>query len=140
MEIVERQEWTPGQKLYISVNPIWDTYYDEAPDLDEECIWQTVASILEPREVLVLELRFGRRLGYSLTLRAVGSVLKREQDKGIGVTGERARGIEAKALRKLRHPARFVLLQEATSPDTREKSEKILEVGKNSLREREFPI
>jgi len=138
MEIMERQEWTPGQKLYIAVNPIWDTYYDEAPDLDEECIWQTVASILEPREVLVLELRFGRRLGYSLTQRAVGAVLKREHDTGIGVTGARAGSIEAKALRKLRHPTRFVLLMEATSPGTRRKSEDIVEIGEHGLREREF--
>ena len=135
-----RQEWTPGQKLYTAVNPMWETYYEEAPALDEERFWQAVASILEPREVLVLELRFGRCLGYTLTLRAVGAVLKRKQDGSIGLTGERARGIEAKALRKMRHPARFVLLQEATSPDTREKSEEILEMGKNSIRERDFPI
>jgi len=137
---MERQEWTPGQQLFTAVAPVWATYYDEAPVVDEERIWQVVASTLEPKEALVLELRFGRSLGYSLTLRAIGAVLKRGQDTGIGVTGERARAIEAKALRKLRHPTRFVLLLEATSPDTRKKSEKVVEIGEQGLRERGFHI
>jgi len=140
MEIMERQEWTPGQKLYTAVNPMWKAYYEEAPALDEERIWQAVTSILKPREVLVLELRFGRRLGYSLTQRAVGVVLRRENDSGIGVTRQRASQIELKALRKLRHPHRFALLQGVTSPDIQKKSEEVLGIGKNSLRERDFHI
>jgi len=135
---MERREWTPGRQLFTAVNTVWDTYYDEAPVMDEERIWQVVASTLKPKEALVLELRFGRRLGYSLTLRAVGAVLKREQDTGIGVTGARAGAIEAKALRKLRHPTRFVLFLEATSPGTRKKSEKVVEIGEQGLRERGF--
>jgi len=51
---------------------------------------------LSDREREVLEMRFGFRDGRSHTLEEVGS--------SFGVTRERVRQIEAKALRKLRHP------------------------------------
>ncbi|TKJ28567.1 MAG: RNA polymerase subunit sigma-70 [Chloroflexi bacterium B3_Chlor] len=51
---------------------------------------------LSPRERGVLELRFGLKDGESRTLEEVGRIF--------GVTRERVRQIEAKALRKLRHP------------------------------------
>jgi RNA polymerase primary sigma factor len=51
---------------------------------------------LSPRERGVLELRFGLRDGQGRTLEEVGRIF--------GVTRERVRQIEAKALRKLRHP------------------------------------
>ena len=133
---MERWEWTPVQKLFTAVDPEWDRHYDEPPVVDEERLWQAVASTLEPGEALVLELRFGRRLGYSLTLKAVGAVLKRQTGPGIGVSRERVRAIEAKALRKLRHPTRYKLLQEATSPATQEKSDRVREMRKKELRER----
>jgi RNA polymerase primary sigma factor len=51
---------------------------------------------LSPRERGVLELRFGLKDGQGRTLEEVGRIF--------GVTRERVRQIEAKALRKLRHP------------------------------------
>lgn len=56
-----------------------------------------VLSTLTPREQRVLQLRFGFEDGRSRTLEEVGLEFK--------VTRERARQIEAKALRKLRHPS-----------------------------------
>jgi RNA polymerase primary sigma factor len=57
-----------------------------------------VLSELTPREQRVLVLRFGLEDGHSRTLEEVGHEFK--------VTRERIRQIEAKALRKLRHPSR----------------------------------
>ena len=57
-----------------------------------------VLQTLSPREQRVLELRFGLKDGKSRTLEEVG--------KEFGVTRERIRQIEAKALKKLRHPSR----------------------------------
>jgi len=53
---------------------------------------------LTPREQRVLQLRFGLEDGRSRTLEDVG--------KEFNVTRERIRQIEAKALRRLRHPSR----------------------------------
>ncbi|MBS7261397.1 MAG: RNA polymerase sigma factor RpoD [Treponema sp.] len=57
-----------------------------------------VLSTLPPREQEVLKMRFGLEDGYSLTLEEVGLYFD--------VTRERIRQIEAKALRRLRHPRR----------------------------------
>ena len=57
-----------------------------------------VLETLTPREAEVLRLRFGLRDGTPQTLEEVG--------KEFNVTRERIRQIEAKALRKLRHPSR----------------------------------
>ncbi|MEO8426933.1 MAG: RNA polymerase sigma factor RpoD [Verrucomicrobiota bacterium] len=62
-----------------------------------------VLSSLTERERKVLELRFGLVDGYERTLEEVGKQYK--------VTRERIRQIEAKALRKLRHPTRVRHLQ-----------------------------
>ncbi len=59
---------------------------------------QSALSVLNPRERQVLELRFGLVDGKDHTLEEVG--------KYFNVTRERIRQIEAKALRKLRHPTR----------------------------------
>ncbi len=59
---------------------------------------QEVLSILNDREREVLEMRFGLKDGQDHTLEEVG--------RYFGVTRERVRQIEAKALRKLRHPMR----------------------------------
>jgi RNA polymerase primary sigma factor len=58
-----------------------------------------VLSSLSERERKVLELRFGLGDGYSRTLEEVGRQFR--------VTRERIRQIEAKALRKMRHPTRI---------------------------------
>ena len=59
---------------------------------------RTVLNTLPPREQEVLKMRFGLEDGYSLTLEEVGLYFD--------VTRERIRQIEAKALRRLRHPRR----------------------------------
>ena len=59
---------------------------------------QDVLHTLPPREQEVLKMRFGLEDGYSLTLEEVGLYFN--------VTRERIRQIEAKALRRLRHPKR----------------------------------
>ncbi len=117
---MEGNEETPGQLLFTILSQ-WDWYYEDLPTIDEERFWQAVASILNPKEALVLELKFGRRLGYRLTFDAVASVLKRDRDGRIGLTGTRAQQIEYKALRKLRHPTSRALWMEAASANTRGK-------------------
>ena len=63
-----------------------------------------VLSSLTPREQKVLVLRFGLEDGRSRTLEEVG--------REFSVTRERIRQIEAKALRKLRHPSRSKKLKD----------------------------
>ena len=63
-----------------------------------------VLDTLTPREAKVLRLRFGLEDGRSRTLEEVG--------KEFNVTRERIRQIEAKALRKLRHPSRSKKLRD----------------------------
>jgi len=68
----------------------------------KEKLGDVLCSLTE-RERKVLELRFGLGDGYSRTLEEVGKQFK--------VTRERIRQIEAKALRKMRHPTRIRQLQ-----------------------------
>ena len=63
-----------------------------------------VLKTLTPREEKVLSLRFGLEDGNPKTLEEVG--------KEFNVTRERIRQIEAKALRKLRHPSRSKKLRD----------------------------
>ena len=65
---------------------------------------EEVMGTLTPREAKVLKLRFGLEDGKSRTLEEVGSEFN--------VTRERIRQIEAKALRKLRHPSRSKKLRD----------------------------
>ena len=84
---------------------------DEAPApqdaASQAMLKEQLASVLQtltPREEMVLRLRFGLVDGRSRTLEEVG--------KEFNVTRERIRQIEAKALRKLRHPSRSKKLKD----------------------------
>ena len=74
---------------------------------------QEILSTLTPREAKVLRMRFGIDMNTDHTLEEVG--------KQFDVTRERIRQIEAKALRKLRHPSRAEKLQSFI--ETEEKNE-----------------
>ena len=66
-----------------------------------------VAKILDTlteREAKIIKLRFGIDTGYPRTLEEVGKLFR--------VTRERVRQIEAKAIRKLRHPSRSKMLRD----------------------------
>ncbi|MCI2046097.1 MAG: RNA polymerase sigma factor RpoD [Faecalibacterium sp.] len=65
---------------------------------------EIVLKSLTPREEKVLEMRFGLEDGHARTLEEVG--------REFNVTRERIRQIEAKALRKLRHPSRSKRLRD----------------------------
>ena len=65
---------------------------------------EEVMNTLTPREAKVLKLRFGLEDGKTRTLEEVGREFQ--------VTRERIRQIEAKALRKLRHPSRSKKLRD----------------------------
>ena len=68
---------------------------------------EEVLSTLTPREARILRLRFGLHNGRSYTLEEVG--------QKFGLTRERIRQIEGKALRRLRHPRRSRQLREYLS-------------------------
>ena len=65
---------------------------------------ESVLNSLSPRERDVLRLRYGLDDGRMKTLEEIGQIFN--------VTRERIRQIEAKALRKLRHPNRNSILKE----------------------------
>ena len=69
---------------------------------------RSVLDTLPPREQEVLKMRFGLDDGYSLTLEEVGLYFN--------VTRERIRQIEAKALRRLRHPRRANWFRDYVDP------------------------
>jgi RNA polymerase primary sigma factor len=83
-----------------------DLVADQISQRPEEAVYETLlkletqealGSVLTPREQLVLQLRFGLGNGHVYPLEKIGEVL--------GITRERVRQIEAKALEKLRHPS-----------------------------------
>ena len=65
---------------------------------------EEVLSALTDREAKVLKMRFGLNGARPMTLEEVG--------QKFGVTRERIRQIEAKALRKLKHPSKRKMLQD----------------------------
>jgi len=82
---------------------------DQAADVLLKEQIEDVMETLTPREAKVLRLRFGLEDGRTRTLEEVG--------KEFMVTRERIRQIEAKALRKLRHPSRSKRLKDFMSSD-----------------------
>jgi RNA polymerase primary sigma factor len=77
---------------------------DEAPPPDDSATYnllrehlEEVLNMLPPREVRILQLRYGLLDGQAYTLEEVG--------RKMGVTRERVRQIEAQALSRLRHPS-----------------------------------
>jgi RNA polymerase primary sigma factor len=77
---------------------------DEAPPPDDTATYNLlrehlgeVLNALPPREVRILQLRYGLLDGQAYTLEEVG--------RKMGVTRERVRQIEAQALSRLRHPS-----------------------------------
>lgn len=70
-------------------------------------IIESVLDTLSDREAQVLRMRFGFTSNHPMTLEEVG--------KEFGVTRERIRQIENKAIKKLRHPIRAQMLREALS-------------------------
>jgi RNA polymerase primary sigma factor len=81
-----------------AVSPI-----DSATDESLREATHNILASLTPREAKVLRMRFGIDMNTDHTLEEVG--------KQFDVTRERIRQIEAKALRKLRHPSRAVYLK-----------------------------
>ncbi len=63
-----------------------------------------ILSTLSEREAKIIKLRFGIDTGYPRTLEEVGRIFR--------VTRERVRQIEAKAIRKLRHPSRSKMIKD----------------------------
>ena len=83
-----------------AVNP----YHNLVADANKEII-NSVFDTLGEREANILKLRFGIDTDHPHTLAEVGEI--------IGVTRERVRQLEVKALRKMRHPMRQRILMEA---------------------------
>ena len=75
-----------------------------SPDDELKAVINNTLKELTPRECKVLKHRFALDGHEELTLKEVGYILK--------VSRERIRQIEAKALRKLRHPTRYGILKD----------------------------
>ncbi|GAC1357704.1 MAG: hypothetical protein NVS2B12_02360 [Ktedonobacteraceae bacterium] len=63
-------------------------------------------TVLNPRERIIIEMRYGLKDGHSLSLDEVSTIFR--------LTRERIRQIEVKALRKLRYPERYEGIRELT--------------------------
>jgi RNA polymerase primary sigma factor len=83
------------------------TLEDQRADDEAKVAIKNMLDTLTPREQEIIKLRFGfGDDGCEHTLQEIGRVF--------GVTGNRIRDIEAKALRKMRHPSRSETVKELT--------------------------
>ena len=106
-------------------------YFDKCSGNRERCVkkaFDYIMEMLTPREEMVLKLRWGFYKNKCFTLDDVAQCLN--------VARERVRQIEAKALRKLRHPSRMARLTNGvaiTSESSSEFYEKLIDgiLGKN---------
>ena len=104
--LVESDSSLPAERVEFLVDdkPLPDETVGLAIDTDRRADWlKDALTSLSERERKILELRYGLLDGSPRTLEEVG--------KQYNVTRERIRQIEAKALRKLRHPARRIKLE-----------------------------
>ena len=85
-------------------NCLWESTVNEFTNLIARNCIDKVLSELNEREIKVLNMRFGLDGSEPMTLEAIGNELK--------VSSSRVMQIEAKALRKLRHPSRSRQLRE----------------------------
>ena len=85
-------------------NCLWESTVNEFTNIIARNCINKVLSELTEREIKVLNMRFGLDGNEPMTLEAIGNEFK--------VSGDRIRQIEAKALRKLRHPSRSHQLRE----------------------------
>lgn len=115
--IIELRSWD-----YVLPDPI-----EEAMRYDMARVLNDCLDTLTPRESKVLKLRFGLDRDRDYTFEQIG--------KMFGVTRERVRQIEAKALRKMRHPARSQRIWQAHPDCDFVRSEKELK----ELGLKEFP-
>jgi hypothetical protein len=107
--IIELLSWE-----YVLPDPIEEAMRNDVSRVLNDCL-----DSLTPREAKVLRLRFGLDRDRDYTFEDIGQMF--------GVTRERIRQIEAKALRKMRHPARSQRILQAHSDCQPVKSEKELE-------------
>lgn len=110
---VPEDELERGQFITANLDSVVD-YFEEAARLDLRRLMQEALATISPREARVIEKRFLNADMQTATLEDVG--------RDEGVTRERIRQIEAKALRKLRHPSRtkkFIDYNRAVSDPTR---------------------
>jgi hypothetical protein len=95
------------EQAYAAALPSYHEMDVDSSDLAD--IVRDVLAGLTPREAKVLRMRFGIDMAHDYTLDQIG--------RQFGVTCERARQIEAKALRKLRHPSRSARFREFLTGD-----------------------
>ncbi len=111
--ITERQERQALRIIHIGEEAGFSNVSGSTPPLqlldDSKAMIDEVLLTLTPREQRIIQLRFGLEDGAGRTLEQVGSEFN--------VTRERIRQIEAKALRKLRHPSRSRKLKDILDSD-----------------------